>query len=353
MKILHLAPLWFPVAQDSLGGVETFLTHLIRALEDLGCSTTLIASGDSQTAAELVPVVPLNLCAQMEAGSAAEYVYYEQHQLLLALKLAAEYNVVHSHVGWGGYVLSAALSGQPVLHTQHNPVYRDQEWFVSAHPDLWYSTVSQFQARQFVQQGASRCHVIHNGIDVSEFTFRSQSGDGLLFIGRMEDEKGPDLAVQVARALDRPLTLAGPIIDEEFFDRAVKPFLNGQIQYVGVVDHTQKTTLFGQAACVLMPSRVNEGCPIVSFEAMACGTPVVALANGALPEIVEAGLTGFVTHEEAMLPMLVTQAVSLDRSAIRARVAARFDISVVAAKYCELYQYIAVTPNAARGAASR
>jgi glycosyltransferase involved in cell wall biosynthesis len=349
MKVLHLAPLWFPVAQDSLGGVETFLTHLIRALEDLGCSSTLIASGDSQTAAELVPVIPLNLCAQMEAGSAAEYVYYEQHQLLLALQRASEFDVVHLHIGWGGYVLSGALSRPPVLHTQHNPVYGDQEWFVCEHPDLWYSTVSQFQARKFKWRGATRCHVIHNGIDVSGFTFQAQSGDGLLFIGRMEEEKGPDLALQVAQTLGRPLTLAGPIIDEEFFDRAVKPFLNGQIQYVGVVDHRQKTALFGQAACVLMPSRVDEGCPIVSFEAMACGTPVVALANGALPEIVEAGLTGFVTHMEGTLPTLVSQAVGLDRAAIRARVEARFDISVVAAHYYELYQHIATTPDSTPG----
>jgi glycosyltransferase involved in cell wall biosynthesis len=148
-------------------------------------------------------------------------VYYEQHQLLLALQRASEFDVVHSHVGWGGYALSGALSRPPVLHTQHNPVYGDQEWFVFEHPDLWYSTVSQFQARKFERCGATRCHVIHNGIDVSRFTFQPHGSDGLLFVGRMEEEKGPDLAVQVARALGRPLTLAGPIIDEEFFDQAI------------------------------------------------------------------------------------------------------------------------------------
>ena len=105
-----------------------------------------------------------------------------------------------------------------------------------------------------------------------------------MFLGRMEEKKGPDLAVQVARALDRPLILAGPMVDEGFFDRAIRPFLNGQIRYVGVVNHRQKTELFGQAACVLMPSRWEEPFGLVAIEAMACGTPVVAPASVALPD---------------------------------------------------------------------
>lgn len=343
MKILQLAPLWFPVSKDALGGVETFLTHLIGSLERLGCRNTLVASGDSHTAAELVPATPLNLYDQMEAGAAAEYGYYEQHQLLLALERAAEFDVVHSHIGGGGYALSGAVGWVRVLHTQHNPVYGDQEWFVSQHPDWWYSTVSEFQAKKFRQHGATRCHAILNGIDVPSFAFQRQGGDGLLFLGRMEEEKGPDIAVRVAQVLGRPLILAGPIIDKEFFERAVKPLLNHQIQYIGVVDHRQKSALLGQAACVLMPSRVDEGCPIVSFEAMACGTPVVALANGALPEIVDPDLTGCVTKDERALPDLVTRALTLDRAAIRDRVATRFDISVVAERYRQLYCEIAET----------
>src|SRR5262249_5164660 len=163
----------------------------------------------------LVPVVPVNLFTQMEAGAAAEYVYFEQHQLLLALERAAEFDVIHSHLGWGGLVLSGVPGIPPVLHTQHNPVYQDLKWFVGQHPSLWYSTVSEFQARDYRPQGAARCRVIHNGIDVGAFTFRPKASEALFFIGRMEDEKGPDLAIQVARQLGRPLTLAGPIVDQD------------------------------------------------------------------------------------------------------------------------------------------
>jgi len=258
MRVLHLAPLWFPVARDSFGGIETFLAGLITALERLGCENTLIASGDSRTPAKLVPVAPLNLYTAMETGLAAEYVYYEQHQLLLALERASDFDVVHSHIGWGGYVLSGVPGLQTrVLHTQHIPVSGDQGWFIGQRSSMWFSTVSDFQARKLRQHGATRCQVINNGIDVEAFTFQAHGGEGLLFLGRMEREKGPDLAVQVARTLNRPLILAGPMIDREFFDHAIKPLLNDQIQYIGVVDHREKDVLLGQAACLLMPSRCD------------------------------------------------------------------------------------------------
>jgi glycosyltransferase involved in cell wall biosynthesis len=341
VKILHLAPLWFPVSRDSFGGIETFLNGLIVALETLGCQNTLIASGDSRTTADLVSVVPVNLHTQMQDGTAMEYFYYEQHQLLLALELAAEYDVVHSHLGWGAYVLSSVPGLQTrVLHTHHNPVYRDLEWFVRQHPDMWISTVSEFLARKLWRQGATRCHAIHNGIDMETFTFQPRGGEGLLFLGRMEEKKGPDLAVQVARVLDRPLILAGPMVDEGFFNRTIRPFLNDHIQYVGVASHRQKTELFGRAACALVPSRWKEPFGLVAIEAMACGTPVVALAHGALPEIVEPGLTGYLSRNEETLSDLVTRAVQLDRADIRARAAGRFDISVVAEQYRQLYTQV-------------
>ncbi len=342
MRILHLAPLWYPVSRDAPGGIETYLTGLIAALSRLGIENTLIASGDSVTDAELVPAVARHLVGEMKAGVAGIYAYYEQHELMLTLERLHEFDVVHSHVGPGAYMLSGASgSGHKVLHTEHNPVYHDLEWFVGQHPAMWLSTVSEFQARKLRAHGASRCHVIHNGIDVSAFTFQPEAGDELLFIGRMEQEKGPDIAVQVARALDRRLVLAGPITDQDFFDRTIKPFLDDRIRYVGVVDHREKDRLFGAARCVLMPSRWDEGFGLVTIEAMACGTPVVALANGALPEIIESGVTGYVSSGCSKFPHLVTQAMNLDRRVVRERTVQQFTIDVAARRYRQLYSRIA------------
>jgi glycosyltransferase involved in cell wall biosynthesis len=341
MHILHVAPLWFPVSRDSLGGIETFLAALLRALERRGSRNTLLATGDSNTPAELLPVVAGNLYAQMGAGTALEYQYYEQHQLLLAQELGGDFDVVHSHLG----SRSLALSGVPdlrVLHSWHTQVYRDMEWFVRTRPDLWLCAVSEFQARTLRQAGARRCVVIHNGVEAADFRFRAAGGGGgLLFIGRLEEPKGADLAIQVARTLDRALTLAGPIVDREFFARRIQPFLDDRIRYVGTVDHQAKVDLLGRAECVLMPSRVAEAFGIVSLEAMACGTPVVALDQGALPELIEPHVTGFLAQHPDALPDLVNRAIALDRAVIRDRVTARFDIGVVATRYLELYEQVA------------
>lgn len=339
MKILHLCPLWFPVSPDASGGIETYLPGLIAALESIGCANTLIASGDSKTMAELVPAVPTNLLALMQTGNAAEYAYYEQHQLSLALARASQFDIIHSHLGMGAYLLSGIpeLQGR-VLHTHHNPVTPDLGWFVRQHADIWFSVVSEFQAAKLRAQGADRCRVIHNGIDTTSYTFVPRGSGGLFFIGRMEWEKGADAAIRVARLLERPLVLAGPIIDESFFERTIKPQLDDSIRYIGVVDHRTKNELYGQAACVLMPSRCEEGFGMVAVEAMACGTPVVALANGALPEVIEHGHTGYVTSNEDELPKLVSRALHLDRAAIRSRVTARFALSSVAREYYGLYE---------------
>ena len=341
LRVLQLAPLWFPISADAPGGIETHLPAVLRALEELGCHNVLIASGDSQTEAQLLSVVPVNLCQQMEHGTASEYAYYEQHQLMLALTCGIEFDLVHSHLGPGAYVLSAVAGlGGRVLHTHHNPVYQDLGWFVGKHPEMWFSAISEFQAHKLRQQGARRCWVVPNGIDVAAFRFTAHAQEALFFLGRMEEEKGADLAVQVARSLDLPLTLAGPIIEDDFFQRRIEPFLGDGIEYVGVVDHAKKQELFGRAGCVLMPSRVDEGFGMVSIEAMACGTPVVALAHGALPEIIDIGVTGYVSQTEDGLASLVPAALGLDRHSVRERAAKRFDVRRIAQAYLGLYERI-------------
>jgi glycosyltransferase involved in cell wall biosynthesis len=343
MKVLHVCPLWFPVVEDSPGGIETYLPALLPTLEALGCDNTLLASADSSPpGGRVVPVVDRNVWRGMEIGAVWEYGHYLHHELLMVVERASDFDVIHSHIGCDAYVLSG-IPGirERLLHTQHNPVTRDYEWFVRRHGDLLISAVSEFQARKLREQGARRCRVIPNGIVVDKFTYQAGPGEGLLYLGRMEQQKGPDLAVQVARELQLPLTLAGPMTRDVYFDAYIRPWLDDQIRYVGVADHSRKNELLGSAACVLMPSRWEEPFGLVALEAAACGTPVVALANGALPELIEQGVTGYVTAEEGELAALVRGALELDRSGIREWMEPRFGMSAVARQYVELYEEIA------------
>jgi glycosyltransferase involved in cell wall biosynthesis len=340
MKILHICPLWFPIAPDAPGGIETFLAHLVTQLEALGCQSTLLASGDSRCAGELVPVVPVALREAMAARQIAEYVYYEQGQLLEAIERASGYDLIHSHVGPGAYVLSAVAPR--VLHTQHSPVYDDLVWFAAHHPRIWFSTVSQFQARKLGR--TSRCEAIHNGIDVSSYTFSADAVDGLVFLGRIEHAKGPDLAIDVANALGLPLTLAGPVVEPHFFAERIRPRLGPAVRYVGVVNHQEKNSLLSRSRCAVLPFRGEEAFGLVMVEAMACGTPVVSLTNGAVSEVVDSGVTGYLATDERNLADAVRRAMVLDRHKIRDVATARFHIPMVAEKYCRLYDRIIAEP---------
>jgi glycosyltransferase involved in cell wall biosynthesis len=341
LRILHLAPLWHAVRSDAHGGIETFLADFIGALNKLGHSNDVIAASGAEVVGNVIPAVEQNLCELMTRKVAHEYVYYEQRQLGIALQNARNYDVIHSHVGPGAYVLSSVAGvKERLLHTHHGPVYDDLRWFVSHHPDLWISTVSEFQLFQLGGPGGKR-RVVNNGVSISRFTFNAGPTDSLFFMGRIEPQKGPDIAVDVARTLNAPIDLAGPIIDRELFASSIKPHLDERIRYIGVLNHEQKNRCLGGARCVLMPSRWNEPFGLVAIEAMACGTPVVGLANGALPEIIDEGVTGFVTKDPRELPRLVEEAFHLDRSAIRRRSAERFDIAQAAAGYEALYTEIA------------
>lgn len=341
MHVLQLAPLWFPIAADSPGGIESFLAQLIPALKRHGCDVTLVACADSDTPASLIPASSRGIVDAMRDGVIWEYSYHEQHLLALALEKARDFDIVHSHLGMNAYSLSA-VSGlrERTLHTIHTPVTPDMAWYFGQHPDIWVSAVSSFQARRLEEAGAHRCTVIPNGVDTRQFGPESTPGAGLVFLGRIESEKGPDLAVRAALELRLPLTLAGPIVEEEFFRRSIEPHIGGLIRYVGVADHRSKVELFRQAACAVLPFQRDEPFGMTVVEAMACGTPVVSFANGALPEIIEPGVTGYLVNEEKELASAITNATKLNRATIRARAVERFDIDAVARAYLELYTTI-------------
>ena len=268
---------------------------------------------------------------------------YVLHAMITALEHADRFDVIHSHLPYRGFAL-AGIEGvsERLIHTLHEPVSADLGWLVGHHPEIALAAVSDTQVGTLRTAGAKNCRLVHNGIDLAAFRLRPRSGNGLVFLGAIRPEKGPDIALRVAAETGLQLALAGPKAgSREFFDDEIQPFLNGAVRYLGVVGHAQKLDLLGGAECLLMPSRSEESFGLVALEAMACGTPVVALATGALPEIVEDGVNGYVTAEENELAELVMKARRLDRQQVRASITPRFDIEAVARRYLGLYEEIA------------
>jgi glycosyltransferase involved in cell wall biosynthesis len=338
MRILHVAPLWFPVARDSSGGIETLLAGLVDEQVRQGASVTLIASGDSRTAARLEAVTPVNAVAAMATGDVAEYAYLEQDALLRALALADDVDVVHSHLGTCAFALSAHRAlGNRVLHTHHNEITQDLAAFVGRHHDLWLSAVSRRSVELLRAAGATNCAEVPNGIALDAFAVNDQPGDGLAFLGRIEPAKGPDIAIRVARESGRPITLAGPIIDDQFFTQRVQPLLGDTVRFLGPLGHDDKCALLASSVCTLVPSRAEEGFGMVAIESMACGTPVVSSGRGALAEVVDDGVTGYSTSPDAMAEG-VAKAAILDRRAVAAHARGRFGIERTARAYLALYE---------------
>jgi glycosyltransferase involved in cell wall biosynthesis len=189
---------------------------------------------------------------------------------------------------------------------------------------------------------AGNCAVIENGIDIEQYKLESGRRSHLLWLGRICPEKGVHIALNVAHRLDLPLILAGPVHrfhdHQIYFAERIRPLLDEKRRYIGPVGLSEKTRLLSEALCVLVPSLIAETSSLVAMEAIASGTPVVAFRSGALPEIVEDGLTGFIVDSEEEMARAFENAVALSPQVCRSRALERFDYKRMVDRYLALYR---------------
>jgi glycosyltransferase involved in cell wall biosynthesis len=192
-------------------------------------------------------------------------------------------------------------------------------------------------------QDCGTWRVVFNGVPLDTYRFSADPGDDppLVFLGRLEEIKGPHLAIDVALRSERRLVLAGNVPPEHrpWFEREVEPRVDGRrITYVGPVDDAQKGRLLGSSSALLMPVLWEEPFGIVMAEALACGTPVIGLARGAVPEVVEHGVTGFVERDVDGLVSATRRIGEIDRGACRSRAERLFSDVAIVDRYVEIYR---------------
>jgi glycosyltransferase involved in cell wall biosynthesis len=203
--------------------------------------------------------------------------------------------------------------------------------------------ISHSQAVEASLQGIQIARVIHHGLDPDEVQPGPGDGGYLLFLGRMHPDKGADVAVRVARQAGMPLRIAAKMrerAEQDWFNAVVKPLLGGDIEYVGEVGRAEALTLLQGAAALINPIRWREPFGLVMIEAMAAGTPVLAFPNGAAPEIVEDGSTGFLCVDEEHMVRRVADISDLDRRACHSAVLTRFSTARVVDDHVAAYQRI-------------
>jgi glycosyltransferase involved in cell wall biosynthesis len=268
---------------------------------------------------------------------------YSSLHVSLALKDAHQYDIVHNHAGEEAMAISHLLPDLRMLTTMHCAITPDTKRIWDGYTGF-FNNISWSQRRLMPEiRGGRFAGVAYNGIDVASFPFQTEKGDHLLFLSRMSPEKGPTLAIEVARRTGRRLVMAGKVDakDEDYFVREVEPLIDGeQIVFKGEADAARKRDLYRDALCVLMPIEWDEPFGLVMPEAMACGTPVIVFDRGAAAEIVEHGETGFVVDSVDEMVDAVDRVHTVDPDFCRARAEERFDAPIMARRYVDIYESI-------------
>lgn len=333
MRIAMVAPPWYEIPPPGYGGTEAVVAKLIDGLHARGHEVMLVAAGRNGTTAEFGQTYP-----------EPQHPYLGQVEIEVAHAVAAaEYiedfdpDVVHDHTLVGP--LTAPVRRAPTVVTAHlAPLgeaarcYR----FIGRMAGL----MSVSLAQQRVAPGIRWAGVAHNAVDPALFPYRDAKDGYVAFLGRMCADKGVHIAVAAARAAGYPIKIAGRCTrpeETEYFEQRIRPLLGPDVEYLGELDTAGKCALLAGARCLLFPIQWEEPFGVVLIEAMACGTPVVALRRAAVLEVVEPGVTGLVCDTEAELPDAIRAVGRIDPWECRRRVGERFDVATMTRAYENVY----------------
>lgn len=328
-----------PVPPLYYGGIERIVDMLANGLVRRGHDVTLFAHPDSTSLGKLIA---------WPGRSSRSRLDTVRNAVALAEAVARDrFDVVHSFSRIAYLTPVLPLDIPKIMSYQREISPQTVRWgHTLSRGTLSFTAISDWMMRPV--QDIGRWSLVPNGVPLDRYKFQpSVATDApFVFLGRIEEIKGPHLAIEIANRAGRRLILAGNIPPEKraWAEQNILSHVDGDhIQYVGPVDDTQKNSLLGQAAAFLMPILWDEPFGIVMAEALACGTPVLGLRRGAVPEVVVDGKTGFVRDNLQDLVAAAAKIASIDRRACRAAVELRYSDAVVVDRYLDIYrQAIAV-----------
>jgi glycosyltransferase involved in cell wall biosynthesis len=342
MKIAQVAPLYESVPPKLYGGTERVVSYLTEELVEMGHEVTLFASGDSETAARLIPACPSSL--RLDKGCIDQLAH---HYVMLedVMERAKEFDIIHFHVDYLHFPLSK-ITGFPHVTTLHGRLdlpdlvplyrkYREMPVVSICHgqrkPLCWANWVGN------VYHGLPECLSPGDG-----------SGKYLAFLGRICPEKRVDLAIQIALEGGMPLKIAAKVdrVDREYYEFKIKPLLaNPNVEYIGEIAEHQKSEFLGKAYAHLFPIDWPEPFGLTMIEAMACGTPTIAFNCGSVPEVITHGVSGLIVNNVLEAVSAVAEASTLNRAACRQEFETRFTASRMAQDYVKLYEAMLSTKS--------
>jgi glycosyltransferase involved in cell wall biosynthesis len=333
-----------PVPPVHYGGIERIVDMLARGLVEHGHEVTVFAHPESTTAGRLVRWP--GRASRSRIDTARNAATLSRHVF------ARQFDLVHSF-SRVVYLLALLPLPIPKLMTYQRNISRRSVHLghTLSHGTLWFSAISRQMMRGVADIGTWR--LVFNGVPLGAYDFQPDPGPDapLVFLGRVEEIKGPHLAIEVSRRSGLPLVIAGNVPTEHraYFETKIRPHVDGsQVTYVGPIDDKAKNALLGRARAFVMPILWEEPFGIVMAEAMACGTPVIGLARGAVPEVVEQDVTGYVADNVDGLVSAVGRLDRIRRADCRARVERLFSDRAVVDAYQSVYREMSAAAGGRR-----
>jgi len=335
LRIAIVGPVAQAIPPARSGSVESVTALLTEGLVARGHEVTLFATGASRTSAELHATFPRGYHEDAELWP---WEVCEMLNLAAAVERAGAFDVIHYQAEYAPISLSfSRLSEAPVVTTVHHAPTPSEVALWARYPEAPFVAVSE--AQRALLAGLAVAGTIHHAVDTQALVPREAQEDFLLFLGRFTEGKGVLEAIEVARRAGMRLVLAAAA--NEYFHEHVAPHVDGtRVVHAGELDLTEKASLLARARALLYPVRSAEPFGLVIAEAMACGTPVAALARGAVPELVDHGWTGGVFDSLDALVEGLPGVLALDRRRVRARAVERFGPDRMVDEHVALYRRV-------------
>lgn len=341
MKIAQVSPLFEAVPPATYGGTERVISYLTEELVRQGHDVTLFATGDSITAARLVPVCGASLRMAAVVPAVSSWLTCHIIELGMVAELAGTFDVIHFHTDYLHFPIARQLM-TPHITTLHGrldlpelePLYRHFN-------DIPLVSISNSQ--RLPLPWANWWATIHHGLPVDLYAFEPEAEDYFLFVGRISPEKRADRAIDIAIRVGLPLYIAAKVdpADQTYFTAHIESLLDHPlVHFIGEIGEAEKHSLLSRAKALLFPIDWPEPFGLVMIEAMACGTPVIAYAHGSVPEVVQHGVNGYLVANQAEAIEAARDAGKIDRWMCRAVYEERFTASRMADAYLGVYDQL-------------
>jgi glycosyltransferase involved in cell wall biosynthesis len=333
LRIAVVTPPWYALPPEGYGGIESMCHLLVEGLFTRGHQVTLVGVERADTSARFIRTY-LKQQSDRIGQSLPDIIHTAAFAQFLT---TLEVDIVHDHSLAGP--LLAFGRDMPTIVTAHGPTEGEFGIYYSLISSA-VSLVAISESQRRMAPDLSWVATVHNAIWVDEYPYRTDKEDFVLWLGRASPDKGAHLAIDVAREAGVRIVLAGKCAEPEeeaYFEKEIEPRLGAGAEWTGEANAVRKKELLSAARCLLFPLQWHEPFGIVMVEAMACGTPVVALNKGSVPEVVEDGVTGFVCDDLSGCAEALGHLGGIDPAACRKRAEAKFDVERMVAGYEDVY----------------